>query len=354
MAYLDNDVDRRLRSILREEAIIVYNAFAPKLEKLFRIGKHYFSSLLHNERLINVYQGTSRIIIKLLPKYRIVNVFLNHGWGTKMSPGRKEIFEKKARAYWRILRKYTDYVICYSSFDATYFMRHELLNDLPLPKFIPLGHPRNDFLVRNAGNKPLILQEKEKIGIPKSSKVILFAPTHRESKILKNDYDIKLLKSFMEELSSIDSYLREFNYFMLFRPHYLISNISSSGFKNIIIADSNRYPDPRVLMLISDVLVTDYSSIYVDYLLLKKPIVFYQPDLEYYQEMRGLVVDPNNPVHMPGPKIAKLRDILDLDDEEFQKYDLIKARDFFHKYSDDKATWRLAQFVKQILAEKGE
>jgi CDP-glycerol glycerophosphotransferase (TagB/SpsB family) len=353
MNYLgDDDMKDNLTNILRERPIF-YDAFSGKLEKLFRIGEHYFLSFLRNERLINVYQSGSRIIMKMILKKKIVNVFINHGWGTKKSPGNREILNKKARNYWRLLRKYTDYVICYSDFDFTYFMRHELLDDLPFPKFVPLGHPRSDFLVKNTNNKLLILHERRKLGIPENAKVILFVPTHRDSNILKNDYDKNILDLFMTELSKIDSYLHEHDCFVLFRPHYFVDIKNHSAFRNIRIVGFNEYRDPRILMLISDALITDYSSIFVDFLLLQRPIIFYQPDLEYFQEVRGLVIDPKNPVHMPGPKINKLREILDIDDSDFSKYDLKASRAFFHKYHDAKSTERLGDFLLKLF-QKGE
>lgn len=355
MSYFDNDVIKKLREILGEETVIVYNAFEIKTKKAFKILMHYFSSLIDKStKPINVYQGASRIV-KIFPKQRVVNVFLNHGWGTKRSPGIKEMTNEKARRYWRMLRKHTDYVICYSDFDSTYFMRHEALDDLPLPKFVPLGHPRNDFLVKNAGNKSLVFQERKKLGIPEDAKVALFAPTHRESRLLNSSYDSDLLKSFISELKDMDRYLHSLNYFVLFRPHYFTDNVKlgDSEFKNVRIVDAGRYRDPRVLMLISDMLITDYSSIYVDYLLLQKPIAFYQPDIEYFQKVRGLVVDPKDPVHMPGPKISRLKEILDLDDTDFEDYDLKISRSFFHKYYDDNSTERLGEFLLELSQRRG-
>ena len=351
MSYFDSDVIENLRRVLKGEKLIVYDAFEKKLGKASKAWKHFFFSLVNtSKKSINVYQGASKII-KILPRQKVFNVFLNHGWGTKRSPGRKEILNEKARRYWRMLRKYTDYVICYSEFDSTYFMRHELLDDLPLPKFVPVGHPRNDFLVKNNGNKSLVLRERKKLGISGDAKVMLFAPTHRESKLLKNNYDEKLLNSFTLELKGMDSHLHSLNYFILFRPHYFTDSvkIGDSDFKNVRIVDSKRYRDPRVLMLISDILITDYSSIYVDYLFLQKPIVFYQPDIDYFQEVRGLVVDPKNPVHMPGPRISKLKEVLDLENSDFSRYDLKASLSFFHKHHDGNSTKRLGEFLLKLV-----
>lgn len=340
-----------LKLSMPEAIISRYSGDFRKYRKLLMLCSQCLSILM-KMKVINIFQGGSRFFkLKMVSKHSVINIFINHGWGTKKAPGNKEILEKKARTYLEILRKYTDYIVCYSEFDQTYFLRHELLEHLPLPKFVPLGHPRNDFLVRNRNNKFFINNERTKLGIPEDCKVILFAPTHRESLLLKNDYDMELLKSYLLELEELDQRLSDMNIKFLFRPHYFFNKLPKYEFKNIHIVTSDKFPNPAALMLISDLLITDYSSIYVDYLLLQKPIVFYQPDLDYYQEIRGLAIDPNNPVHMPGPKINRLSEILDINEDEFKKYDLEASRAFFHKYFDDKATERLVKFLLKIIDE---
>jgi len=353
MSYLDSGVIDKLRLILPKERIILYNAFSNKFAKFMFVSSHYSALFRDRKKVINVFQTTPRWITKKILSRRVINIFTNHGWGTKKSPGNLESLDRSKIRGWRRLRKNTDYVICNSDFDASYFMRHEFLDDLPLPKFIPLGHPRNDFLVSNACNVNLIEEERKKLGIPEFCKVVLFAPTHRESFYLgRDEYDVKLLVSYLSELKKLDQYLSDNRIFLLFRPHYYFKDVQCYKFKNIRIVTSKDFPDPRPLMLVSDILITDYSSIYVDYLLLQRPILFYQPDIRHFQEVRGLVVDPDNPLHMPGSKINKLSDILEIDENDFQKYDLNASRSFFHKYHDDKATERLANFLNSILEER--
>ena len=303
--------------------------------------------LLVGEQLIFLYQSDNRILQLHLSKQ--TNVFMNHGWGTKRSPGILEMSSKEKVSSWRLLRERTDYVICYSDFDSTYFFRHELLDDLPLPKFVPLGHPRNDFLVRMKDDNKFISEKKKQLGIPQGAKVILFAPTQRESTTLGGTYDEDILNLHLSELQEINKFCAERDTYILYRPHYFFKDEVQEKLSNVIFVTAGKEPDPRPLMLISDMLITDYSSIFVDYLLLQKPMVFYQPDLELYQnKLRGLVIDPSNPVHFPGPRIKKLSDILDLTPSDFKEFDLQRSRAFFHKYYDDKSMERLASFIKNI------
>jgi len=303
--------------------------------------------LLAGKQLIFLYQSCNRILQLHLPKQ--TNVFINHGWGVKQSPGLLEMKSRRRRLDWCTLRKCTDFAICYSDFDSTYFFRHKLLDDLPLPKFVPLGHPRNDFLVRMKDDSKFISEKKKQLGIPQGAKVILFAPTQRESAILGGTYDEDILNLHLSELQEINKFCAERDTYILYRPHYFFKDEVQEKLSNVIFVTAGKEPDPRPLMLISDVLITDYSSIFVDYLLLQKPMVFYQPDLELYQnKLRGLVIDPSNPVHFPGPRIKKLSDILDLTPSDFKEFDLQRSRAFFHKYYDDKSMERLASFIKNI------
>lgn len=58
-------------------------------------------------------------------------------------------------------------------------------------------------------------------------------------------------------------------------------------------------------------IITDYSSIIVDFLILDKPIAFIAFDIERYNNYRGLVVDFHNDVQTPGPKINRMKDLID-------------------------------------------
>lgn len=276
-------------------------------------------------------------------------IFINHGWGTKKSPGNLELEDNKAFKSWIALKKNTKYVICNSDFDSTYFFKHELLSDIPDPIFIPIGHPRNDILVRRKEDKQFHRKIKKKYNLPENRKIYLFAPTHRESHLRRNKYDSQLLNRYIEELKIIDEELSKRGIFMVFRPH-ILSDFSKQrlNFKNILLASTNRIPNTQELLLVSDVLITDYSSIFVDYLLLERPIIFYPHDLEYYETIRGLVISFKNPIQTPGPKINKLREILELSEEDFKNYNIRKSKNFFHKYSDGKSTERFIEFLLNL------
>lgn len=275
-------------------------------------------------------------------------ICINHGWATKKTPGNNELKNINTINIYKEYKKECKTIVCLSDFDRTYYLKCDELNHIKEPKFIPLGIPRNDYLIENKNNNNIYLKFNNKFGINKESKkVFLYAPTHRELK----DLNQKLLDRIIMEFEELDIELEKKDSILLFRPHYLSSEIKEKieKFNNIYYVGYDEYPETRDLMIYSDILVTDYSSIFVDYLLLEKPIIFYSFDFEEYEKLRGLVIDYNNNIQTPGPKISKLKDILNIDEFELEKYNLLEAKKFFHKYSDGKSTERLYEFLAREI-----
>ena len=115
--------------------------------------------------------------------------------------------------------------------------------------------------------------------------------------------------------------------------HYLVSNvIDVSQFKNFVY-DVSDYEDVNELYVISDILVTDYSSVFFDFANLKRPIVFYMYDLdEYKNNIRDFYIDLNE---LPGPivedeksLISNITNIGKIEEEYKDKY-----KDFNTKYN---------------------
>ena len=97
-----------------------------------------------------------------------------------------------------------------------------------------------------------------------------------------------------------------------------------------------------------DVLITDYSSIYFDYLLLNRPIVFYVPDLERYKETRGFLLEPYEK-WTPGDKARTIPGLIQALQEAIDNPDKWKRerewlRDVMFKYQDGKASERIIKY----------
>lgn len=169
-----------------------------------------------------------------------------------------------------------------SKFDVEVFNR---AFNVPIENFRIIGLPRNDELVYN-NKKDYIDSIKNRLQIPKDKKVILYAPTFREFDRDSGDNCMLLppmdIKKWEEWLGK--------EYILLFRAHYEV--VKTMNFEeNDFIKNMSTYPNLNELMLISDVLLSDYSSIFFDYSILERPMVCWAYDKEKYLENRGMYFD---------------------------------------------------------------
>src|SRR5690606_15469637 len=95
---------------------------------------------------------------------------------------------------------------------------------------------------------------------------------------------------------------------ILFRPHYFIANAFDFRKYKGFIHDVSEVEDINELYLISDVLMTDYSSVFFDYANLKRPMIFYMYDLEHYaKDLRGFYFDLKE---LPGDIVKSEKEIV--------------------------------------------
>lgn len=210
-------------------------------------------------------------------------------------------------------------------------------------EMIESGYPRNDFLY-NANNEKEILALKKKYQIPTDKKVILYAPTWRDDQYFekgKYKFDLKLdLKHMQEQLGD--------QYIVLLRLHYLIANhIDVSEYKGFAF-DFSHHEDIRELYMVSDLLITDYSSVFFDYANLKRPMIFFVYDIEDYRDrLRGFYFDFEEKA--PGPLVKTTEEVI----EEINKLEKNKRlpRNFdefyetFCSWEDGNATKRVVETV---------
>lgn len=141
-------------------------------------------------------------------------------------------------------------------------------------KIMECGMPRNDLLMKNDENKKNII--KEKLGIDKKTGIVIYAPTFR------HDLKYKYMLNYEKTLDALKNRFGK-EWIMLIRTHYYLQSkkIESSKVKNV-----SDYPDMQELLLISDVLITDYSSSIWDFSLMEKPCFLFMPDYNEYIDER--------------------------------------------------------------------
>lgn len=211
-----------------------------------------------------------------------------------------------------------------------------------------IGYPRNDVLVNRSNDQEYINQIKKDLNLPEDKKVIMYAPTWRDDEFVKKGqylFDLKInLENLQKELGE--------NYVILLRMHYLIANaLDLNGYEDFAIDVSN-YSDISELYLISDALITDYSSVMFDFGILKRPQYFFAYDIEKYDKgLRGFYMDYMN--DLPGEIITdefKLAEELKNIDEHKEKYK-DKIEKFYEKFcSLEKG--QSSKFIGDFINEK--
>lgn len=155
---------------------------------------------------------------------------------------------------------------------------------IPKEKFLEVGLPRNDILANYT--KEDADDIKHKLGIAKEKKVILYCPTFRE---FEKDENLGVVLSPPMDLDKWEKKLGE-DYILLFRAHYEVSKVMEIR-ENDFIRNMTDYPSLNDLMIIADVLISDYSSVFFDFSITGKPMFHFTYDYETYSKKRGMYFD---------------------------------------------------------------
>lgn len=204
---------------------------------------------------------------------------------------------------------------------------------------LSLGRPSNDSLFSKKKLKKYKENMYEKFPEIKGKKVILYAPTFRGDPI----YDIKhqeiKLEYIKQELGD--------EYVLIYKLHPWFGDKIISNDKTIINGNNESI---KKLFSVTDFLIADYSAIIFDFSLLKKPMLFFTPDLEQYKEDRGMYLDYKK--NMPGPICMSEEEIVkEIKNNNFSIYDIEGFKNKYFKYQDGKSTELVVDFIKQLAKE---
>ena len=231
-----------------------------------------------------------------------------------------------------------NYVISTSPAVTSYYPETFLV---PKENIFELGQARNDVFFEESE------EDKEIPEWIRNGKIIMYMPTHRKHG--KLDTDINLVLDFKR----LNDFCEKTGYKFLVKRHMYSSGEVPKTYKNIIDISSSPY-DPQMLLKYTDILVTDYSSAYTDYLLLDRPVLFYCYDLNTYltksNEMYHNYFDVT-----PGPKAFKFNAFLkDLEDAtrnpDLYREERKRVLDIFYsKENQGKVLQKQADFIYDHL-----
>ncbi|GAA2981900.1 hypothetical protein GCM10010447_08100 [Streptomyces fulvorobeus] len=209
---------------------------------------------------------------------------------------------------------------------------------LPADRLLATGYPRNDALLaarardESEGRLPRPALAAA-LGIPDHKKVVLYAPTFRGGPGKRKRRRLPLdVARFAERFGD--------EYTLLVRAHYLEAArlpVCPPG----TVLDVSAHHDVTELLTLADALITDYSSIMFDYVLLDRPVVLFAPDLDAYAAARGSYFDLREKA--PGPLVETEEELfavlgrLKATDIEFRQARAAFAEEFGHHDKGDAA-----------------
>lgn len=309
--YNENSTNRRK---FKTKFITTKTNFFKRALVPFKLSRAEYVILAENVpffNLINVRKETS-----VIQSWHAGGAFKKFGYSTNYMEGGPNPFENKKMN----LHNYYDYATVSSEEVRRHYA--EAFN-MDIEKVIPVGVPRADFFFMD--DKVKAVQENIYSLYPsiKGKKVILYAPTFRGcGKTRKNfvmDFDVNNIARNISD-----------DYVIMLKLHPSVeqSNIHIDADVAHKIVNATAYKDANDILTVTDILITDYSSIVFDFSLLKKPMIFYAYDLEDYILDRDFYYEYKD--FIPGP-LAKTNDeIIKIINEN--KFDINKVEEFSNKF----------------------
>ena len=199
---------------------------------------------------------------------------------------------------------HADYLLSENDTMTEMYLKSYKMRGIYPGTIIEEGYPRTDTTLKADRQEVEELLTRIGITIEPGKKIVMYAPTWRESKggAVINPEELSEFKN------AVGAVLDSREYQVILKPHQYIYNAIKDmpQYKGLLIPS---WVDTNEILSIVDVLVSDFSSIIFDFLVLKKPMVFYIPDLEDYVDSRGLDMSLDE---LPGPYTDKLSEVASL------------------------------------------
>lgn len=235
-----------------------------------------------------------------------------------------------------------DYLIATS--DVFQEIMAKSFNDLDMQRVLVLGQPRNDLLF-----KETTFFSKRGIDPNEYASIGVWLPTYKQSAVgdircegVYNDNGIAFLS--MDELRQLDNFLVKESRLLIVKLHPMdaLQNVDFENFRNLLIIKQKDFNDQLYTLLgAADYLLTDYSSVWVDYCVLNRPIGFVMNDMAEYEQSRGFTIEGLNK-KLPGAVISSYNALMDF---ILQPVLITEHRHIYNKYLDNKSSERLIAYL---------
>jgi len=209
--------------------------------------------------------------------------------------------------------------------------------NMPKDRIIPLGIPRTDALLSETFRQRTKRKFVDHFPESRNKKILLYAPTYRGNSHYQDTFKIPL------DIDLMERHLGD-RYILLVHLHpYMRQEVTVNRDSAFCIHIHEEF-DIQELLVIADLLITDYSTVMFDYSLLERPMAFIATDLEEYIHERDFYYDFKSLI--PGPLFKETQDLIDWVNRE--DFDLVKIKKFKHRFFDDidgRAAERIVKFL---------
>ena len=226
------------------------------------------------------------------------------------------------------------------------------------------GQPKTDCIFKQQN----LAKIKDFIHADKFSKIVIYAPTYKEA--LRN-CDCREVQHEFNNIFYMDDYsqeqfyklLEDKNILFMVKPHPFEESIYKSFEQNNVF----NHPNIKIIynkdlntrglyfyefFKIADLMITDFSSIGIDYLITKKPIIFLNSLAKEYNKNRGFTLEDNYEIMMPGEKVYNFNQLLKAIEDailaDSWKEQRLKMLPLLHKYCDSNASERIYKIMKGL------
>ena len=204
------------------------------------------------------------------------------------------------------------------------------------------GCPRNDILLRNDPDEAAAIRER--LGVAPDIKLLMYAPTYRDAlERCAQDavLDISCTLDHLERTTGE-------TWRCLYRAHYLNTALNVKADARLI--DACKYPEMAELLLITDMLITDYSSCGGDFALLRRPVFLYHADAEeYLRESRSFYFDIGKSPFLVAHDQEELEKLIDETDAEKARENCEALDRFFGTTETGHAADAVCQYIMQRM-----
>ncbi len=215
---------------------------------------------------------------------------------------------------------------------------------LPLRKVVSPGVPRTDIFFNDSYKEHIRTEFFNKYPQTAGKKIILFAPTFRGT--IKNDGYYPFEKADLAKI--IDKAGDEYVILLRHHPFVTEKHPFPAEYSNRII-DVCDYPSVNDLLFVTDLLITDYSSVIFEASLLDIPMLFYAFDMEEYIMERDFYFSYEN--FVPGKIVVTCEELSQaIADKDFEHEKVKPFSEAFFDIRDGKATQRVTEILKRFLA----